>query len=294
MRSPLPDTTGVEISQVNCEQVPKALDYPSGVTYVNQLINPELLFPITVESVESKDFPKKSTIRVPLTTAPINRLKKPPEHTSPVAKRPGNTTTAFFLKKQKEPLPVTKASIQLSKQESPKEARVNSAASKRYSQQLEEEKEYNDCGNEEEKESVENPLEDMDYEDKDFNEFHHLTNYRDCDDLANSIQEEIEVESVQQEVETYNRDAYIQPEHKYFPHEEHHEEMEKPTFFDFGLNQATQCRPYTPPFTGIKNPPIAKEDDDEENEEEAVELVFDPVLQCYYDPSTMEYYQINE
>ena len=111
--------------------------------------------------------------------------------------------------------------------------------------------------------------------------------------MSNSIEEEIEIDTVQQEGSDYNPGVYVQPEHNYFPHEHKEEEAPRPTFFSQGISQATQYRPFTPPFAGIssmKNINVAEK----ENEEEAVELVYDPILECYYDPTTMEYYQVNE
>jgi hypothetical protein len=108
--------------------------------------------------------------------------------------------------------------------------------------------------------------------------------------MSNSILEEIETESFQQETpETKDPE----PDHNYFPHNDKKDEAPKPTFFSSGMNQATQHRPFTPPFSGLnsmKNIHVSNKSP----QDEAVELIYDPVLQCYYDPTTMEYYQVNE
>lgn len=292
MRNPLMDTTGNEMHVENVEAVPKSVDFPGGVMFVNQLITPDVVLPIIVEPVEIKNTPKKTLSRPPLTTAPIEKIKRQEVRTSSVNKKQGNTTTTFFQRKKEVSSPQNKNPIKFTKPESPRQSgRLGTAASNRYSQRNEEEKVLK------EESSTENPLEDEGKEieeDIKSNDFHHLTNYHDADEvMSNSIEEEIEIDNCQQENVEYHPEAYVQPDHNYFPHETEEEEVPKPTFFSLGMNQATQYRPYTPPFAGLssmKNISVP----DESPEEEAVELVYDPVLQCYYDPATMEYYQVNE
>jgi Protein of unknown function (DUF667) len=288
MRNPLVDTTGTDPKAEFAEQIPKNLDFPSGVQYLNQLITPETILPLTIDSIEVKNTPKKVTNRAPLTTAPLDKIKRPGLRTSSVSKKQGNTTTTFFQRKKDAMSPRVKDSINFSIPESPKKSgRINSSASNRYQGKVEEEKVSKD------ENFYENPLEVGDEEVRP-NDFNHLTNYKEFDEvMSNSIEEEIEIDSGQQENNVYNPDSYVHPEHNYFPHEELEEEAPKPTFFSNGMNQATLYRPFTPPFAGLssmKNVSLP----DKENEEEAVELIYDPVLQCYYDPSTMEYYQVNE
>jgi hypothetical protein len=77
------------------------------------------------------------------------------------------------------------------------------------------------------------------------------------------------------------------------------------------MNQATQNRPYTPPFAGltmqssrgaILEDSLADLDEvrqqhepieETKEQEEEVEVVYDPVLNCYYDPNTHEYYELS-
>lgn len=296
MRSPLMDTTGTEQKGEGFESIPKNLDFPGGVTFVNQLITPDVIFPAT-EAKEVKMTPKKNEARPPLTTAPVEKLKRTGLRTSSVNKKQGNTTTTFFKQKKNgaaSPKNTEKNVIQLigPKPISPKEARTGTAASNRYSRQIEEEKVVK------EEDLGENPLESgEDYENEPEmkpNDFLHLTNYRNSEDImSDSIEEVIEIDNVPQENIDYQPDIYVQPDHHYFPQEESVETGPKPTFFSNGLDQATQYRPFTPPFAGLnsmKNVAVKEN----EYEDDAVELVYDPVLQCYYDPSTMEYYQVNE
>jgi hypothetical protein len=302
------DTTGNDMKTEAFEQIPKNLDFPGGVQFVNQLITPEVIFPIIVEPLEVKNSPKKSAGRAPLTTAPLDKIKRPELRTSSVHKKQGNTTTTFFQRKKLPASPKVKDSVKFKIPESPRQSggRLNSAASNRYQSKQEEEKvqklensyeKVQKLENSYEKvqkleNSYENPLEVGDEEMKP-NDFHHLTNYRDSDEvMSNSIEEEIEIDNIQ-ESNNYNPNTYVHIEHNYFPQETQEEEAPQPTFFSHGMNQATQYRPFTPPFAGLssmKNISLP----DKENEEEAVELIYDPVLQCYYDPSTMEYYQVNE
>lgn len=303
MRGPLMDTTGTDLKVEGVESIPKNIDYPAGVSFVNQLITPEVMFPAT-ELKDVKMTPKKSEVRAPLTTAPLENLKRTGLRTSSVNKKQGNTTTTFFQRNKKgaiSPRGKEKAPVQVIKPQpcSPKEARTGTAASNRYSRGIEEEKVVK------EEDYCENPLESAedDYNEPEMkaNDFLHLTNYRNTEDVMsnNSIEEEIEVDSYPQEIPDYQPEVYITPDHHYFPNKESVDSGPKPTFFSNGLDQATQYRPFTPPFAGLSSMSnvVLKEKDHEEfddEEEEETELVYDPVLQCYYDPCTMEYYQVNK
>ncbi|CAG9332669.1 unnamed protein product [Blepharisma stoltei] len=133
-----------------------------------------------------------------------------------------------------------------------------------------------------------------------------LTNYNQPSygAAAQSIEEEIDEER-------YNPNIYTQNsiDHNFYPFaKENNRESDSPvphpTFYAQGLNEATQVRPFTPPFAGLssmRNIKASYEEEQQaeiegegEGEEEAVELVYDPVLKCYYDPSTHEYYEVND
>ena len=77
---------------------------------------------------------------------------------------------------------------------------------------------------------------------------------------------------------------------------EERKEITVPSYYRDAVDQATQFRPFTPPFAGVdKSRSFRKvEEESEEDEEEEVELVLDPVLGCYYDPKTHEYYELKE
>ena len=308
MRGPLMDTTGMDLKVEGVESIPKNLDFPAGVNFVNQLVTPEVIFPLN-EVKDVKMTPKKSEARPPLTTAPLDNLKRTGLRTSSVIKKQGNTTTTFFQRNKKgamSPRAKEKGSVLVIKPEpcSPKEARTGTAASNRYSRGIEEEKVVK------EEDFCENPLESAEDEDLEnepemkANDFLHLTNYRNTEDVMsnNSIEEEIEVDTYPQEIPDYQPEVYITPDHHYFPNKESVDTGPKPTFFTNGLNQATQYRPFTPPFAGLSsmnNVALTEKNqegnnEEEEDEEEEAELVYDPVLQCYYDPCTMEYYQVNK
>jgi len=126
--------------------------------------------------------------------------------------------------------------------------------------------------------SLENPLDNE-------NSFRHFTNYNEPTQMTMSIQEEIEEES-------YNPQMYRQDslEHDFFPKQTQASPAPQPTYFAQGLTQATEVRPFTPPFQGLSS----MQNIEVSPQEEAVELVYDPVLKCYYDPNTHEYYEINE
>lgn len=303
MRAALMDTTESNVRAEPSEMIPKNLDFPGGVTYVNQLVTPEVLFSVceVKESKELKDLkdvrdgkgvkdakmtPKKPENRAPLPTAPLEKLKRTALRTSSQNKKQGNTTTTFFQRKKNAALSPRAKEINVAAVKA--EPRTGTAASNRYAGGIEEEKEVK------EDEFAENPLEEHGEEDNKQSDFLHLTNYRNAEDvLSNSIEEEIEVDNYPPEVQAYQPEAFIHPEHHYFPQESHVEAGPKPTFFDAGLNQATQYRPFTPPFAGLSSMKNVASKPEAEEEEE-VELVYDPVMQCYYDPETMEFYQVNE
>jgi hypothetical protein len=44
----------------------------------------------------------------------------------------------------------------------------------------------------------------------------------------------------------------------------------------------------------INNQTIQEEDPSIHNEEQMVEVVYDPVMNCYFDPTTNQYYELNE
>ena len=293
MRSPLVDTTGNEVYSENCEQIIKNLDFLGGVQYVNQLITPDIILPIIVESIDLKATPKKNSGRAPLTTAPLPKMKRPELRTSSVNKKQGNTTTTFFQRKKNglNSSPKAKESARINKPQNSKQiGKLSSGASNHYHKKSEEEK-----TTKEEDNSYKNSLQEIRDEEQQPIDFHHLTNYRDNDEImSNSIEEEIEIDSCQQEGDDYNNGFDLQPEHNYFPQElNKEEEAPKPTFFSQGISQATQYRPYTPPFAGLSSMKNINTSD-KEIEEEVVELVYDPTLECYYDPTTMEYYKVNE
>ena len=68
--------------------------------------------------------------------------------------------------------------------------------------------------------------------------------------------------------------------------------MAPPTrYFEEKVTQAIQQRPYSPPLLGAEE--FLCEDEEEENDDSDIEVVYDPVLNCYYDPATHEYYELS-
>ncbi|OMJ70327.1 hypothetical protein SteCoe_31729 [Stentor coeruleus] len=288
MKNPLVDTSGSEVCVDNPEGVPKNVNFLPGVTFVNQIITYQNVLTNTHEHLEIKNTPKKAKSRPPLTTAPIEKLKRPELRTSSLNKKQGSTTTAFFQKKKEPSSPKGKLPPKLPKPEISNQNALNSSSSHRSTHKTEEKKQTKDENTH--KILLETQAQVIE-EDINTTNFNHLTNYRDNDDaMSNSILEEIEIESCQQDTpETKD----LEPDHNYFPRNEIKNEAPKPTFFSSGMNQVTQHRPFTPPFAGLnsmKNIHVSNESP----QDEAVELIYDPILQCYYDPTTMEYYQVND
>jgi len=60
------------------------------------------------------------------------------------------------------------------------------------------------------------------------------------------------------------------------------------------MTAATKYRPYTPPFAGVSaRASRIFEEENKNPEDDEVEVVYDPVLNCYYDPKTHEYYELS-
>ena len=64
----------------------------------------------------------------------------------------------------------------------------------------------------------------------------------------------------------------------------------KLSYLEAQLDQAANARPYSPPFSGVEKPgevmvPRRMEQDRE--------LIHDPVLHCFYDPKTQEFFEID-
>jgi len=75
---------------------------------------------------------------------------------------------------------------------------------------------------------------------------------------------------------------------------EERKELLVPSYYQDAVDQATQFRPFTPPFSGVDKSKSFRKVEEESEDEEEVELVLDPVLGCYYDPKTHEYYELKE
>ena len=72
------------------------------------------------------------------------------------------------------------------------------------------------------------------------------------------------------------------------------EEPGQPSYFTEKMNAATKYRPYTPPFAGVSTRSSRMVEEENKNpEDDEVEVVYDPVLNCYYDPKTHEYYELS-
>ena len=55
-------------------------------------------------------------------------------------------------------------------------------------------------------------------------------------------------------------------------------------------------RPFTPPFAQFCSLAKTKKEAEQlkENNEEKLDVIYDPILKCYYEPSTGNYYQANK
>lgn len=72
------------------------------------------------------------------------------------------------------------------------------------------------------------------------------------------------------------------------------EDIAQPSYFTEKMNAATKYRPYTPPFAGVSTRTSRVVEEENKNpDDDEVEVVYDPVLNCYYDPKTHEYYELS-
>lgn len=63
----------------------------------------------------------------------------------------------------------------------------------------------------------------------------------------------------------------------------------QPTFYSTFMSQATETKPYTPPIEPVEPGGAIR---DSAHGEEELELLYDPILKCYYDPRTHEFYEV--
>lgn len=83
-----------------------------------------------------------------------------------------------------------------------------------------------------------------------------------------------------------NIECYLLSEHNYFPMRPREESTAmQPTFYSTFMSQVGETRPYTPPIQRVETGKGT-------HGEEEVELIYDHVLKCYYDPKTHEYYEV--
>lgn len=276
----------------NCENVPKNLDFPSGVGFVNQNIVPDLVIDPEKSGLSLRS--KKDDVifedRIPVSTAPVVRN---PSHTrqktvSPNRKPSFNTSASFFPKNKlpdKSPIKVNrKGSASLVRSKPPHKLRTHSLAEvenqNAINPDLIKQKRFSGYGGE--------PYSKIDTP-SDLSEIKEsivieksMKNLSNCGSfvIAQSIQEEIEIERMSPEIE-----------HNFYPEPKNYAMITPiPNFYEKGLSELTKMRPFTPPFAGLasmKNIGIPLQDSG------VNQLIFDTVLNCYYDPSTQEYFEIN-
>jgi hypothetical protein len=312
MRGPLLDTT--EDSEVtgSTDEVPRNLDFPPGVDYLNQLVSAD------------KAVDKQPTSPVKLPTAPMpkkaqtsvafgKRYSQPPNSAQPRTLKSAtpyhgaafNTQTPFEkLPPATMPHPFSLRSSQALMRSS--ETRLGSAARRYHSKQApkdeEEVLETPELLEDDEEptahdvpwrgtlwapqdslrevaESVrvddefqENPLE--------LNGSFNLTSHQ-LTNMQRVSNDHSEYDSVDEEIE--GSKDYLATDYEEEETKQPHPPL--PDFYTNGMAKATDFRPFTPPFEGYSQV---------DEEEEAVELVYDPVLQCYYDPNTHEYYELDK
>ncbi|CAG9329797.1 unnamed protein product [Blepharisma stoltei] len=299
----------------NCENVPKVLEFPPGVQFSNQNVGPELVMTPESErsglSVRSKKEEIVFEDRIPVATAPIRNLPKSRQKTvSPRRNFQSNTTNEFFNKSllnktktiDKTPqqavkrkgsagIPIKKVShkpknhsisneenqnIALNTENSPKQKRFRGFSDDHeVHSKFSNENRYEDLNESEIKESI--VIEKS------------SKNLSNCSSFVNqSIQEEIEIDR-----QSPQNNPHDLIEHNFFPApaqitKNSTSPVPLPNFYDKNLSEMTKFRPFTPPFSGLasmQNLRIPK--NSQENQ-----LIYDSILNCYYDPSSQEYYKI--
>jgi hypothetical protein len=279
MKNALWDDTEAETRNSSCETVPKTMDFPAGVECVNQRIWVD--DKKTEAETEKKTSEKER--RPPLTTGVVRKGSVFQERTASVGRKQSKNRS--LVGKETE---LDKSGRINTERKENKIAKKKKIVAKHLSISGEEKK---NCEQEckENKQQIVNRNESEKEKRVDFG---YLTNYKDYQEVMHdSIEEEIENESEQQEIK---EDIIVEENHNYYPQEEIEEEPKlNPCFFANEVEKAMKFRPYTPPFMGLESR-NKKRRCDKENEDKVKELVFDPVLNCYFDPNSQDYYQMRD
>lgn len=320
MRGPLIDTTEEAEMFPNTEEVPKNLDFPPGVDYLNQLVTADRASaePPSPVKLPSAPLPKKAQTSLAFGRRYVQSpgVVQHPSSAQPRTQKSGTpyiTSAATTQIQFERPPPATmpapfslRASQAVMKSA---EGRQGSAA-KRYhpKQPVAKEEEvieslefFEDEEDDKRPESPEltgkgsvaayaenrmTPMrslpKDDDFQENpmDLNGSFNLTSHQLTNLQRFSADDQSEYDSVAEEIDEDPKE-YLAGDYE---EEQKIAHPPLPDFYTNGLAKATDFRPFTPPFEGY-----SQVGDDEE----AVELVFDPVLQCYYDPSTHEYYELD-
>ena len=194
-----------DLGQDYVEGVCKNLEFPFGVQFINKTISPEPgLFKGRQADDEEEEEEckkgKKTVKRPPITTAPIEKVKRLTLGSGVMVKKQGKTANTFFIQKAVEnkpvELPVVTERLGQKEKQDPLAARRFSVGGNF------------ELGQVEKPESpipfeitVQDSPKGIDQESR-LNDFQYLTNYRNSvETMTNSIEEEIEIESCLMEEE---------------------------------------------------------------------------------------------
>lgn len=265
------------IQEESLDCIGKNLEFPAGVQFVNTVVAPDPGNFKRIEEAGSKTS-KKIGKRPPITTAPLEKVKRLNLLSGVIQQKQGKTANTFYVKKdENKVLEVPNATGR-----NDKNAKQDSSAGRRFSvggnSELHVDEPYSPIPLEINlQESPQVHLQEMR-----LNDFQYLNNVKGTlETSSNSIEEEIVIESCElDENGGNNENEELSNKHNFFPQNKVEEVIDKPTFFANGLNLATQYRPFTPPFIGITRAKVANT---EEIPEEVPEIQ-ESIINFQYEP----------
>lgn len=234
-------------NEESLESICRNLEFPCGVQFLSKTISPDPTISKVAQDEEGKNS-KKAVKRPPITTAPIENVKRLTLTSGIMQKKQGKTANTFYTQKTIENKPVD---LPIVTERINQNLKQDSLAVRRFS-----------VGGNYELDLIEKPESPIPFEinvqdspkgvdqESRLNDFQYLTNYRNSvETMTNSIEEEIVIESCL--MEGYEEERPESVKHNFFPQTKVEVCCDKPSFFTSKVSLATKLRPFTPPFVGL-------------------------------------------
>lgn len=265
------------IQDESLDCIGKNLEFPLGVQFVSKVITPDPSSFKPAEEIGSIRS-KKIVKRPPITTAPMEKIKRLNLMSGVIQQKQGKTANTFYVKKDENKV----LEIPNVTERKDKNSKPDSSAGRRFSVGGNSELRIDEADSPIPLEINLQESPQVHPQEMRLNDFQYMNNCKDTDEaLNNSIEEEIVIESCEMDQNGGNdENEELSNKHNFFPENKVDEVIHKPTFFVNGLKLATQYRPFTPPFVGINR---VKEPNNEEIPEEVVEIQ-ESVINFQYEP----------